>query len=49
MKRKKEEELNKYFLIPSTYNLKCLDIYLDDKKKTKKEIVKKLKIIFCVQ
>ena len=33
---KKEEELNKYFLIPSTYNLKCLDIYVDDKKKYKK-------------
>jgi hypothetical protein len=33
---KKEEELNKYFLIPSTYNLKCLDIYVDDKKKNKK-------------
>ena len=33
---KKEEELNKYFLIPSTYNLKCLDIYINDKKKGKK-------------
>ena len=39
---KKEEELNKYFLIPSTYNLKCLDIYLDDKKKTKKRNSEKI-------
>ena len=39
---KKEEELNKYFLIPSTYNLKCLDIYLDDKKKNKKRNSEKI-------
>lgn len=39
---KKEEELNRYFLIPSTYNLKCLDIYLDDKKKNKKRNSEKI-------
>jgi len=39
---KKEEELNKYFLIPSTYNLKCLDIYVNDKKKNKKRNSEKL-------
>ena len=39
---KKEEELNRYFLIPSTYNLKCLDIYLDNKKKNKKRNSEKI-------
>lgn len=39
---KKEEELNKYFLIPATYNLKCLDIYDNDKKKNTKRNSEKI-------